>query len=120
MKPTMLVVDDDADLREFYRLELEDEGYDVDLAGDAGEAMEKLHDDRYDVIILDIRMPGMPGIELLQRIVARDKRQSVILNTSHASYRHNFLTWFAAAYVEKSFSTVNLKQAIRNALAKES
>jgi DNA-binding response OmpR family regulator len=120
VKPAILVVDDDANLREFYRLELEDDGYIVDLAGDANEATEKLRNDRYDVIILDIQMPGMPGMDLLQKIIARDKQQPVILNTSHAFYQNNFLAWLADAYIVKSHSTTELKEAIRMALRKKS
>ncbi len=92
----------------------------MDLAGDAGAATKQLQQDRYDVVILDIRMPGMSGIDLLQKIIARNRQQSVILNTSYSSYRRNFLTWLAEAYVVKSFSTNDLKQAIRNVLTKQS
>ena len=65
-------------------------------------------------------MPGMPGIDLLQRIVARDKQQSVILNTSYASFQDNFLAWLAEAYVVKNSDTSGLKQAIKNVLGKRS
>ena len=120
MKPRMLVVDEDGDLSELYRLELEDEGYNVELAGTASAALEKLQYTGYDVVILDIRMPGMPGIDLLRRVIARDRQQSVILNTSYSYYRQNYRAWSAAAYVVKSHSTIELKQAIRNALAAKS
>ncbi|MBU0507878.1 response regulator [bacterium] len=120
MKAKLLVVDDEKNLRELYRIELEEEGYDVDTASNATEVMEKVEAAQYDLIILDIRMPGMSGIDLLQKIMARDKRQPVIFNTAYPSYRDNFMTWPAEAYVVKSADTTELKQTIKKVLAKHS
>jgi DNA-binding response OmpR family regulator len=119
MKQRLLVVDDEDSLRELYRLELEEEGYEVDTAANAVDVMNKLGTGKYDIIILDIQMPGMPGIDLLQKIMARDKRQPVILHTSFASYQDNFMTWLAEAYVVKSSDTSALKQAIKKVLEKK-
>ena len=119
MKPKLLVVDDEENLRELYRLELEDEGYEVHTAANARDAISMLSTAKYNVIILDIQMPGMFGIDLMQRIKAQDKFQPVILNTSYTSYQDNFMTWAAEAYVVKSFCTSDLKRAIRNVLANQ-
>jgi two-component system, response regulator, stage 0 sporulation protein F len=120
MKRKLLVVDDDEGLLEFYRLELEEEGYSVDTAASAGDVLTRLDADRYDGIVLDIRMPSMSGIDLLQRILARDRQQPVILNTSYVSYQENFLAWLADAYVVKSRDTGALKQTIRDVLTRRS
>jgi len=120
MKPRLLIVDDEENLRELYRLELQDEGYEVQTAANAKEAMGLLSTTNYDVIILDLQMPGMFGIDLLQAIKAKDKHQPVILNTSHISHRENFLTWTAEAYVAKSHCTYELKRAIRDVLSNAS
>ena len=53
-------------------------------------------------MILDIRMAGMDGVEALQRILDRDNTIPVILNTAYSSYRENFMTWAADAYITKS------------------
>ncbi len=119
MKSKLLVADDEENLREFYRLELEEEGYHVDTAANAGDVLKKLDSGRYDAIILDIQMPGMTGIDLLQKIVARDRRQRVILNTSYASYQDNYLAWQADAYVVKSSDSSELKQAVREVVARQ-
>jgi DNA-binding NtrC family response regulator len=118
MTAKLLVADDEKNLRELYQIELEDEGYAVETACNASEVLEKLEGGEYDVIVLDIQMPGMSGIDLLQKIMARDKRQPVILNTAYPSYRDNFMTWPAEAYVVKSADTTELKQAIKRILAK--
>ncbi len=120
MKTKLLVADDEKNLRELYRMDLEDEGYDVETACNAGEVLQKMDAGDYALIILDIQMPGMSGIDLLQKIMARDKRQPVILNTAYPSYRDNFMTWPAEAYVVKSADTTELKQAIKRVLAKQS
>jgi CheY-like chemotaxis protein len=116
MKRRLLVADDEENLREFYRLELEEEGYRVETAANAVEVLKKLEARKYDAIILDIQMPGMPGIDLLQKIITRDRQQPVILNTSYAFYQDNYLAWQADAYVVKSSDTGELKQAIRRVL----
>jgi DNA-binding NtrC family response regulator len=120
MTAKLLVADDEKNLRELYRMELEDEGYKVETAANANEVLEKIETDEFDVIVLDIQMPGMSGIDLLQKIMARDKRQPVILNTAYPSYRDNFMTWPAEAYVVKSADTTELKLAIKKVLAKRS
>ncbi|MDD5088527.1 MAG: response regulator [bacterium] len=114
----LLVADDEKNLRELYRIELSEEGYEVDLAANATEVLEKVEAEQYDLIILDIRMPGMSGIDVLQKIMARDKRQPVIFNTAYPSYSENFMTWPAEAYVVKSSDTTELKQTIKRVLAK--
>ena len=119
MKQKLLVVDDEENLREFYRLELEEEGYSVDTAACAADVLKRLDAGTYDAIILDIQMPGMPGIDLLERIVTRDRQQPVILNTSYASYQDNYMAWHADAYVVKSSDTGQLKQAIRKVLTRQ-
>jgi DNA-binding NtrC family response regulator len=118
MKTRLLVADDEKNLRELYKTELEDEGYEVETAANAVEVLKLLESGEYDVIVLDIKMPGMSGIDLLQKIMARDKRQPVILNTAYPSYRDNFMTWPAEAYVVKSADTTELKQAVKKVLAK--
>jgi DNA-binding NtrC family response regulator len=120
MKAKLLIADDEKNLRELYRIEFTDAGYDVATAANAAEVMTLMDAGDYDVIVLDIQMPGMSGIELLQKIMAKDKRQPVILNTAYPSYRDNFMTWPAEAYVVKSADTTELKQAIQKVLAKKS
>lgn len=120
MKPRLLIADDEKNLRELYRIEFEAEGYEVITAANADEVAKLMAGAPYDVIILDIRMPGMSGIELLQKIMAHDKRQPVILNTAYPAYKDNFMTWPAEAYVVKSADTTELKQAVKKALSKTS
>ena len=67
-KTRVLVVDDDTDTRELISLVLSQAGYDVDEAADGFAALAKVSQQRPDAVVTDLRMPGMSGVDLLQRI----------------------------------------------------
>ncbi|HKY32232.1 MAG TPA: response regulator [Candidatus Polarisedimenticolia bacterium] len=110
---TILVVDDEANLRLFYHKELTDEGYRVLTACDAREALNCLKSVRPDLIVLDIKMPGMDGLEALGRILSHDNSIRVVLNSAFSSYRDSFMSWSADAYLTKSSDLTELKSTIR-------
>jgi len=114
----ILVVEDDKNQQELYRMELADEGYDVDVASDGKQAVAKVQEQRPDLIVLDISMPGMDGIEAMGKILAGDNRIPIVLNTAYSSYKDNFMTWSADAYVIKSSDLTNLKNTIREVLSR--
>jgi excisionase family DNA binding protein len=66
--PLVLIVDDDARMREFVRVNLEMDGYDVREAADAKEGLAALEEEPPDLILLDVMMPGMDGWEMLRRV----------------------------------------------------
>lgn len=117
MKNTILVVDDERNIRLLYEKELSDEGYSVVLAADAREALATLERSKPDLVVMDIKMPGMDGIEALGQILSRDSSIPVILNSAYSSYRESFLSWSADAYVIKSSDLTELKQKIKALLA---
>lgn len=69
--PLVLIVDDDEKLREFVRVNLEAEGYEVREAGSAREGLEALDDEPPDLILLDVMMPRVDGWEMLRRVQER-------------------------------------------------
>ncbi len=73
LRPVILVVDDDNGLRESFRLILED-GYDLLEAADGRQALEIVRTSEVDLVLLDIRLPEMDGIEVLERIKAIDEQ----------------------------------------------
>jgi CheY-like chemotaxis protein len=113
----ILLVDDDENQRLLYREDLEAEGYEVIEAGDGREALQRLDDGRPDLVVLDINLPGMDGLHTLTRIHDRTPRLPIIINSAHAHYREQFVSWIAEAYVVKSSNTRELREAIRQALA---
>ncbi len=114
----VLCVDDDLSLLRLYQDELSEEGYRVILAKDGKEALGKFEKEKPQVVVMDIRMPVMDGIEALTAMMGKDRQIPVILNTAYPQYRENFMTWGAEAYVIKSSDLTELKQKIREVLDK--
>lgn len=115
-KPMVLVVDDDTNLCQLYKEDLEEEGFVVLVSSDPVEAIRDLEKDHPDVVVMDIWNPKMDGIEAMGRMLAQRSDLPVILNTAYSSYKDDFRTWPAAAYVVKSADLSELKRAIRAAL----
>jgi two-component system, response regulator, stage 0 sporulation protein F len=112
----ILIVEDEQHQRELYAMELSEEGYEVDQASNGKEAVEKVKNNKFDLVVLDIRMPEMDGIEALGKILSRDKKIPIIIYTAYSNYKSNFMTWTADAYVTKSTSLDELKSKIKEIL----
>ncbi|HJL20459.1 MAG TPA: sigma-54 dependent transcriptional regulator [Sandaracinaceae bacterium LLY-WYZ-13_1] len=87
MTPRVLVVDDDAGVRYTLRGVLEDEGYEVEDAADGAEALARVDDDTFHLVLTDLRMPKVDGLSLLRRLRDRPQPPRVILITAHGSER---------------------------------
>jgi DNA-binding response OmpR family regulator len=114
----VLGVDDDPNLLDLYQLELSEEGYKVILAKNGKEALTKFAQEKPQVVVMDILMPVMDGIETMAAMLGKDRQAAVILNTAYPQYQENFMTWGAEAYVIKSSDLTELKGKIREVLAK--
>ncbi len=114
----ILLVEDDGNQALLYQQELEADGYEVVLASNGREAIQKVEEAQPDLIVMDVSMPGMDGIEAMGRILSEHNKLPVILNTAYASYKDNFLSWSADAYVIKSSDLKELKAMIEKLLKK--
>lgn len=85
MKRTILVADDEKNIRNGLQLALEDEGYEVSLAADGDEAWKAITSNNIDLVISDLRMPGLSGQDLLKRIVSSYPMMPVIILTGHGT-----------------------------------
>jgi CheY-like chemotaxis protein len=112
----ILVVDDEENIRFLFKEELEEEGYLVELASNGFEAIDKVKGTKFDVIVMDIKMPGMDGIQALNEIKNMIKEQPVILCSAYGEFKQDFSSWISDAYVVKSADTSELKQTIKNIL----
>ena len=112
----IMVVDDEENIRFLYKEELEDEGFAVELAKNGEEALEKLPEFKPDLITLDIKMPGMNGIEVLKRIREQDRQLPIVLCSAYGEYKQDFTTWASDAYVVKCADLSELKTTIRRLL----
>jgi DNA-binding response OmpR family regulator len=111
---TILIAEDDKNLALLYQQELSEEDYEVEVVNDARSAIERVESEPPDLLILDIQMPGMDGIEALGHILGKNNRLPVVLNTAYSNYKDNFMTWAADAYVVKSSDLTELKTTIRD------
>lgn len=114
----ILCIDDDQSLLLLYQEELSEEGYKVVVAKDGKEALAKFEKEKPHVVVMDIRMPVMDGIETLNAMLGKNRQVPVILNTAYTQYRENFMTWGAEAYLIKSSDLTELKKKIREILDK--
>ena len=116
---TILVVEDDKNQRLLYEQELKLEGYDVVTASDGKDALEKIQEQLPDLIIMDINMPKMDGIETMGKILGKNREIPVIINTAYSNYKDNFMSWAADAYIVKSSDLSELKNTVKEVLAKK-
>lgn len=114
----ILVVDDEENIRLLYQEELEEEGYTVEVAAHGQEALDKLGTFNPDLITLDIKMPGMDGVETLQRIREVKRNIPVILCSAYGEFKQDFATWASDAYVIKTSDLTELKDTIRMLLSR--
>jgi CheY-like chemotaxis protein len=116
---TLLVVDDEAHQRMLYQEELSDEGYQIILARNGKEAIEKVLKIVPDLIVLDIRMPVMDGLEALGKIIGKERDIPIIIHSAYSSYKEDFMSWAADDFVVKSADLTELKRKIRGLLDKK-
>ena len=109
----ILLVEDEKSLCLLYKEELAEEGYKVTAVQNAEAALEALSKEKFDLLITDIRMPGKNGIELATQVISRHPDMPVIINTAYQSYKDDFKTWAADAYIVKSSSLDELKAKIK-------
>lgn len=116
---TIMVVDDDASQRRLIEFWLQEEGYTTVTASDGASALLAIQQQRPSVVISDIRMPGMSGLDLLSRIKALDDDSSVILVTAFGTVGDavDAIKLGAADYLLKPVNADELKVTIRRALA---
>ena len=119
MPVRILIVDDEENIRHLYEQELIDEGYETLLARDGKECLEVVKNESPDLIILDIRMPRMDGLEAIGKIIEINKDIPIIINSAYSTYKDDFMSWAADAYVVKSYDLDSLKNTIRDVLEKK-
>jgi CheY-like chemotaxis protein len=122
--PRVLVVDDDPQVLKLLRLNFELEGYDVVSATDGADALEAIESRKPDVLVCDVMMPGVDGIEVVRRL--RDERRTAslpIVLLSAKALRGDAEAGLAAGaneYVTKPFDPSELVEIVAGLLAKHS
>jgi DNA-binding NtrC family response regulator len=112
----ILIVDDEEHIRLLYKVELEDEGYEVITAEDGHRLLERIQEEKPDLIVLDIKMAGFNGLDLLQEIRNIYYNLPVILCSAYDTFKRDIKSIAADSYVVKSSDMTKLKKTITRAL----
>lgn len=120
MKTVILVVDDELSMREFLSILLEREGYETAVAASAEEALFLLENRVFDLIISDVQMPGLNGIDLLSRIKETAPGTSVLMMTAYSAAEQavEAMKLGAYDYLSKPFKVEELKILVKKAIEK--
>src|SRR5919197_2510611 len=117
-KSRILVIDDEAAIRDSLKMTLEYEGYEFVGAATGQEGLALAERDAPDVVMLDVKMPGMDGIEVLDRLRAMYESLPVIVISGHGTVSTAFEAANKGAFdfIEKPFATEKVLVTLRNAL----
>ncbi len=120
-KPTILVVDDEPSIREFLQIMLKRDKMNVEIAENGRIAFEKIQTTPFDIIISDIQMPEMSGIELLAKVKEKDPSAIVIMVTAFGSTENavEAMKLGAYDYLTKPFKIDDVRLRIQKALEKK-
>lgn len=113
----ILLVDDEDSIHLLYREELEENGYAVHSAFSGEEALKILETLAADLVILDINMPGMNGLDALRKIKEMNPALPVILSSAYQEFKQDLSSWASDEYVVKSANLDELKEAVKKHLA---
>jgi two-component system response regulator (stage 0 sporulation protein F) len=118
MGKKILLVDDEEGIHLLYGEALVDEGYAVVSAYSGSDALRKFADDPPDLVILDIKLPDMNGVEVLRLMKERRPDLPVILSSAYEEYKEDFGSWASEAYLVKSADLDQLKEEVRKHLGR--
>ena len=121
IKARILAVDDEKVVRDVVKRVLSGEGHKVETVDNAADALNRIESHRYNLVLLDIKMPGMNGMELYKRIQKIDKllARKVVFITGDimGADTEKFLAETKSAHIEKPFDAEQLGKAVRRALS---
>ena len=118
MKKKLLVVDDEPHIRMLYQDELQNEGYAVAISDGQESIMAAIEREKPDLVVLDIKLGAVSGLDLLQTIRAENSTLPVVLSTAYDSFQYDLKSIAADAYCVKSVDLTTLKDTVKDILEK--
>lgn len=117
----ILVVDDEEGARELFYTILSGEGYTVTLANDGSSALEQLRTGPFDLVITDIKMPNMDGLQLLQEMRRTGSKTDVIMVTAYGEVETYLkaMSLGAAEYINKPIRIKELKRIVHKVVSEK-
>ncbi len=112
----ILIVEDEERTLALYERRLKKKGYQVVPLADGRETLEKVKEEEPDLVVLDVKMGDINGLQLLREIKGHRKSLPVILNSAYSIYKWDFKSWIADAYIVKSSNLDELESKIEEIL----
>jgi PAS domain S-box-containing protein len=117
-RPSILVVDDEPRIREGCRIVLSEQGFDVELAAEGKSGLKMIEERHFDVVLVDLMLPALSGLDVLERIRARHPDTVVIVITGYATVEHSIKAMKNGAFdfIPKPFTPEQLRIVVAKAL----
>lgn len=112
----ILIVEDEERTLALYERRLKKKGYQVVPLANGRETLEKVKEEEPDLVVLDVKMGDVDGLQLLREIKGHRKSLPVILNSAYSIYKWDFKSWIADAYIVKSSNLDELESKIEEIL----
>ena len=119
MPENLLVIDDEKGIVALCDRLLSRAGFTVKTATDPEDGLNILDNESFDLLLVDIRMPKMDGLEAIGNIIDINNKIPIIINSAYSNYKDDFMSWAADAYVVKSSNLDDLKNTIKKVLKKK-
>ena len=116
-KPKILSIDDETSFTELLMQYFEPRGYEIDIASDSGKGLELLHKNKYDVVLLDLRMEGLSGEDVMMELKRAGKSIKIIFITAYSDSgrtRKRLLEEGAYAFLEKPLASLKVLEDLIN------
>ena len=113
---TILVVDDEEHILKLYQKVLVDDGFQVKLAKSGEQAIQMAKEEEVNLVVLDIKMEGLSGLETLAELRKNKRNMPIILNSAYSTYKSDFQSWLADAYLVKSANVDELRIKVHELL----
>jgi two-component system, response regulator, stage 0 sporulation protein F len=112
----ILLVDDEEHILKLYQKVFSDDGFQVKLAQSGEQAIQMAKEGDIDLVVLDIKMEGMSGLETLAELRKNKRNMPIILNSAYSTYKSDFQSWLADAYLVKSANVDELRLKVHEFL----
>ena len=117
-RPSILVVDDEPRIREGCQIVLSEQGFDVELAEEGKSGLQRIEERHFDIVLVDLMLPALSGLDVLERIRARHPDTVVIVITGYATVEHSIKAMKNGAFdfIPKPFTPEQLRLVVAKAL----
>ena len=121
MKKRILIIDDEKNIRTTLKMCLSGEEYETETAADGEEGLKKAEENKYDLIFLDIKMPGMNGMEVLEELRKKGNKTSIVIMTAYGTIENavRAMKLHAVDFIPKPFTPMEIRKITKKIFERE-